>query len=282
MTHPNTNPRAVIEQLVGALEQSTHELKFGNPRTTATDTYRYSNMLIHECEDALTAGREALATQGAEVQNRCVSELLAFAEMNPSTYIFHGWDGSRVSKYLRLLTTHPKASEPMTEQEYEVLTKNGTKAWAGVNAQDLRDGSYPAPCDAGAMCIDCQPRCADGSCPNATSPAPKSQDYMLGFSDGMKEAPDCQCQISGLGDDSAEPHVYTASQPAPSTAGDASPATGTNTGHGHVWARPDGVRMRCGGPRVCSVCASDKAAILQSTALPVPNKAGGVHDTQGS
>lgn len=24
---------------------------------------------------------------------------------------------------------------------------------------------------------------------------------------------------------------------------------GSNTGHGHVWERPDGVKMRCGGPK---------------------------------
>lgn len=34
---------------------------------------------------------------------------------------------------------------------------------------------------------------------------------------------------------------------------------GTNTGHGHVWERPDGVRMRCGGPGVCDKCSRDKA-----------------------
>lgn len=32
---------------------------------------------------------------------------------------------------------------------------------------------------------------------------------------------------------------------------------GTNTGHGHVWPRPDGVRARCGGPGVCGTCALD-------------------------
>ncbi|MDE8648057.1 hypothetical protein PXH69_24060 [Rhodococcus qingshengii] len=29
-----------------------------------------------------------------------------------------------------------------------------------------------------------------------------------------------------------------------------------NTGHGWVYPREDGVRMRCGGPRLCSVCAA--------------------------
>ena len=33
---------------------------------------------------------------------------------------------------------------------------------------------------------------------------------------------------------------------------------GTNTGHGHVWPRPDGSRMRCGGPAICSECAKDQ------------------------
>lgn len=32
-----------------------------------------------------------------------------------------------------------------------------------------------------------------------------------------------------------------------------------NTGHGHVFPRPDGVKARCGGPAFCKVCASDLA-----------------------
>jgi hypothetical protein len=36
-------------------------------------------------------------------------------------------------------------------------------------------------------------------------------------------------------------------------------APGTNTGHGHVWERPDGVKARCGGPRICKECARDYA-----------------------
>jgi hypothetical protein len=32
---------------------------------------------------------------------------------------------------------------------------------------------------------------------------------------------------------------------------------GTNTGHGHVWARPDGLKARCGGRRLCAACARD-------------------------
>ena len=31
----------------------------------------------------------------------------------------------------------------------------------------------------------------------------------------------------------------------------------TNQGHGHVWARPDGSRARCGGQRMCPECALD-------------------------
>lgn len=33
----------------------------------------------------------------------------------------------------------------------------------------------------------------------------------------------------------------------------------TNTGHGHVFPRADGVRARCGGPGVCSECSTDAA-----------------------
>lgn len=38
---------------------------------------------------------------------------------------------------------------------------------------------------------------------------------------------------------------------------------GTNTGHGHVYPRPDGARMRCGGPAMCSSCALDAARKAQ-------------------
>lgn len=30
-------------------------------------------------------------------------------------------------------------------------------------------------------------------------------------------------------------------------------------GHGHVTPRPDGARARCGGPRICPVCAKELA-----------------------
>ncbi|WP_141218017.1 hypothetical protein [Bordetella genomosp. 6] len=36
--------------------------------------------------------------------------------------------------------------------------------------------------------------------------------------------------------------------------------TGTNSGHGHVWDRPDGLKARCGGPGICSQCSRDQAA----------------------
>ena len=32
-----------------------------------------------------------------------------------------------------------------------------------------------------------------------------------------------------------------------------------NSGHGHVYPRPDRVLMRCGGPGICSECSRDKA-----------------------
>ena len=32
---------------------------------------------------------------------------------------------------------------------------------------------------------------------------------------------------------------------------------GTNSGHGHVFLRPDGVVARCGGPALCPECAKD-------------------------
>lgn len=44
---------------------------------------------------------------------------------------------------------------------------------------------------------------------------------------------------------------------------------GTNTGHGHVWGRPDGTRMRCGGPGLCSECARDWTAQFPAGRVPV-------------
>ena len=35
--------------------------------------------------------------------------------------------------------------------------------------------------------------------------------------------------------------------------------TGRNTGQGHVFPRPDGIRARCGGPGLCGECSRDRA-----------------------
>jgi len=35
----------------------------------------------------------------------------------------------------------------------------------------------------------------------------------------------------------------------------------TNTGHGHVTPRSDGVKARCGGPGFCSVCNAEQALL---------------------
>jgi len=45
---------------------------------------------------------------------------------------------------------------------------------------------------------------------------------------------------------------------------------GQNTGHGHVWGRPDGVKARCSGPGLCAECSRDAAfaAQLESSADP--------------
>lgn len=40
---------------------------------------------------------------------------------------------------------------------------------------------------------------------------------------------------------------------------------GTNTGHGHVWERPDGAKARCGGPKMCRRCAQDLAQYGKTT-----------------
>lgn len=36
----------------------------------------------------------------------------------------------------------------------------------------------------------------------------------------------------------------------------------TNTGHGHVRPRPDGIKMRCGGPGLCSACSKERASSI--------------------
>ena len=40
----------------------------------------------------------------------------------------------------------------------------------------------------------------------------------------------------------------------------------TNSGHGHAWARPDGVKARCGGPAACSECR-DEQRLMRETAV---------------
>lgn len=48
---------------------------------------------------------------------------------------------------------------------------------------------------------------------------------------------------------------------------------GTNSGHGHVWPRPDGMRARCGGVVLCATCRADAALLEQ---CPICNGAGKV------
>lgn len=50
----------------------------------------------------------------------------------------------------------PASNVPMTEDELARLNERGAKAWAGVNAQYLRDGSEPAPSTAGEVDYDYQ------------------------------------------------------------------------------------------------------------------------------
>ncbi len=39
---------------------------------------------------------------------------------------------------------------------------------------------------------------------------------------------------------------------------------GTNSGHGHVWDGPDGMKARCGGYGLCSACRSDYEARMRA------------------
>ena len=46
---------------------------------------------------------------------------------------------------------------------------------------------------------------------------------------------------------------------------------GTNSGHGHVYRRPDGVKVRCGGPSICPECAKELAQLCTSLQTPSPD-----------
>ncbi len=59
---------------------------------------------------------------------------------------------------------------------------------------------------------------------------------------------------------------------------------GANVGHGHVFPRADGVKMRCGGPGLCSECTADasraRAALAQSSPMRCL-ACGGYHGNSG-
>ena len=43
-----------------------------------------------------------------------------------------------------------------------------------------------------------------------------------------------------------------------------------NTGHGHVYPRPDGLKARCGGPGICTECTRDAGQYGVSAAVTEP------------
>lgn len=51
-----------------------------------------------------------------------------------------------------------------------------------------------------------------------------------------------------------------------------------NTGHGHVYKRPDGSRMRCGGPGRCDDCSVDQARALKELVKPITIDLAGAMD----
>lgn len=54
-------------------------------------------------------------------------------------------------------------------------------------------------------------------------------------------------------------------------------------GHGHVRPRPDGVRMRCGGPAICRVCQQEKSQLEMSQRMEQAfHPLDGQHINQGS
>ncbi|MEA8655801.1 hypothetical protein PZS84_32205, partial [Pseudomonas aeruginosa] len=48
---------------------------------------------------------------------------------------------------------------------------------------------------------------------------------------------------------------------------------GTNVGHGHVFPRADGVKMRCGGPGLSPECSADASRARAALAQPSPAQA---------
>lgn len=57
--------------------------------------------------------------------------------------------------------------------------------------------------------------------------------------------------------------VEVAAQPSPAQAG-------ANVGHGHVFPRADGVKMRCGGPGLCPECSADASRARTALAQHSP------------
>lgn len=54
-------------------------------------------------------------------------------------------------------------------------------------------------------------------------------------------------------------------------------ANNPNSGHGHVFKRPDGVVARCGGPFLCDQCAQDRLKYFATFDLmPKVDQAGNV------
>lgn len=49
-------------------------------------------------------------------------------------------------------------------------------------------------------------------------------------------------------------------------------APGSNTGHGHVFPRPDGARARCGGPALCGSCRADAARKSADETAPIKRR----------
>lgn len=56
---------------------------------------------------------------------------------------------------------------------------------------------------------------------------------------------------------------------------------GANVGHGHVLPRADGVKMRCGGPGLCSECTADAYRARAALAQPSPLQAEQIEGAQG-
>lgn len=92
-------------------------------------------------------------------------------------------------------------------------------------------------------------------------------DEIKRLNDALSSAWDSLNELRGDAKEAEERAFQALDRPAPETGESLFRIPGTNTGHGHVWPRPDGLIARCGGPGICKQCALDQAECDRAKAL---------------